>query len=184
MRYFASLIKCVLSANDNCRAVHAGHFFLKISSQHYNEYNCRHTSWTAFVTSKVQVCQVVLTTNTTQHTRPQVRTKQCVAQYGNLANYWACTENSRLWPWTEPEDNSASKTMTSSVSECRSGCCQEMATDHHSLHRLHWMAGGISKVPFFVVGVLSTRLYRWRRPLLKEAYSHLITCHCYTIQVV
>lgn len=29
MRCFASLIKCVLSENDNCRAVHAGHFFFK-----------------------------------------------------------------------------------------------------------------------------------------------------------
>ncbi len=75
----------------------------------------------------------------TQHTHPQVQTKHCMAQYGNLANYWACTENSRLWPWTEPEDNSASKNHDIiPVPECRSGRGQEMATDYHSTLRRHW----------------------------------------------
>lgn len=63
------------------------------------------------------------------------------------------------------------KTMTSSpVSECRSARSQEMATDHHGSLRRHWtQQGGFSNVSSFVVGVLSTRLWRWRRSLRKEA---------------
>lgn len=144
---------------------------------------CNHTAWCRLWHAPSHIVKVWGCINQTElclldlsATHPQVQTKHCMAQYGNLANYWACTENSRLWPWTKPEDNSASKTMTSSpVLEYRSRCSQEMATDHLIvLLDPAELDRGSLNVSSFVVGVLSTRLYRWRRSLWKESYSAVL----------
>lgn len=98
----------------------------------------KHTLWTQTKMCTLPYCDRVEYSCITQvrssaHPHAQVQTKPRMVQYDNLADYWACTENSRLWPWTSLEDKSALKNHDIiSVPECGLRSRHKMGTDHRS----------------------------------------------------